>query len=207
MQTLVDEDKTLRSALNLIWANWNGFKHVWDAHGYPFVGQPELNDHMLLYPSLRILFLTRRNLLKRFMSHYICLHTNFWTGPKGTFERRLKRAHIRPLHPKQVSEQIKRDVAFIRHCVSYLEMHGLYYKRLLYEDILSEPNGTVELSFINDVLQFLGYETISLEAFAEWGQSIDFNNRWASPDVYSRIPGIRDIEDEVGCDETGWVFR
>jgi hypothetical protein len=81
--------------------------------------------------------------------------------------------------------------------------------QICYEDIFcggDDPER--QMQQVNAVLAFLKVAPVSRRVFtSEWRERFDGDrHRWASPDVYRRIPGIDRIEAEVGCDETGWMF-
>jgi hypothetical protein len=66
-----------------------------------------------------------------------------------------------------------------------------------------------QLAIINEILVFIGFTAISDELFVtQWARFLDPDTyRWSSVDFYWRIPGIVQIENTVGCDKTGWLFR
>ena len=202
-------EASLESALRLIWTKWNGVKHVFESNGWPFSDTPVLNDKLITV-SKRIIFLTRRNLLRRFISNYICAHTQYWIGDKEEFSARLKQVQLRPLDPARVLAHIRRDRDAVEQRLSFIAGQGLQLRHLYYEDFYrADASSQEQLGLINSLFGFLQFEPITLEFFVrscEQHFSADAN-QWASPEVYRRIPAIDQIEDQVGSDETGWLFQ
>jgi len=204
------DDGDVTPALERIGSRWNGIKHVWESSGWPFLGRPELNDRILSRPGLRVVVLVRRNWLRRVVSNLICRQTQFWIGTREEFCSRLERVRLRPLDPGAVLRQIRQDQEAVRRCLESLASQRAEVLSLYQEDLFPAGAGRSErLSLLNSILGFLGFATVGDSAFGPaWERLFDpESNRWASPEVYRRIPGIGRIEDEVGGEEIGWLFR
>jgi hypothetical protein len=201
---------SLDNILAFIWSRWNGIKHVWEASGWPFAEQPELNDQLVLGKDRRILFLMRRNLLRRFISNYICRQTRFWIGTRAEFSASLANTELRPLDAASVLREIRRDQEAVAQRLQSMSDHKVHFLPLFYEDIF-RPAATDSdrMALMNSVLTFLDFPPITSETFlTDWLQHFDpMLNRWASAEVYRRIPEIDRLEEAVGSDETGWLFR
>jgi hypothetical protein len=66
----------------------------------------------------------------------------------------------------------------------------------------------VRIDRVNELLAFLHLPRPS-EAVVErtWLPLLqDGDSKWSSDDVYLRIPGIEDVERELGSDANGWLF-
>lgn len=206
----IQNEKTFDSVLELVWAKWNGIKHVWDVGGWPFTDHPEFNTRMLLSPRTKIIFLTRRNLLQRFVSNYFCRQINYWIGDKSEFHSRLDNIQIRSLEPEQVRIAIQQDIAEIERCWNFIADNNLPAIHLCYEHLFRTGASKAEqLEITNSILKFLGFKCVDQESFSEnWQYCFDSSiNQWSSAELYYRIPGIDRIEKEIGSDETGWLFR
>lgn len=193
-----------------IWTRWNGIKHVWEASGWPFATDRELHDYLLTHPGKKVVLLIRRNLLRRLVSNYLSRETRFWIGSRAAFLARLHRLQLRELDPDAVRAQIQRDRAALEHCVELLSTSRVPLLTLFYEDIFDQAVADDQrLSRINELLVFLNATKVTMEAFnLHYKRHFDPSiNRWASPEVYRRIPGIERIEQEVGSDDTGWLFK
>jgi hypothetical protein len=201
---------SLGRALEEIWSGWNAIKHVWEPSGWPFVGKPEMNREFLLSPETNVVFLIRRNLLRRFVSTYISRYTRYWIGSREEFLTRLSAVNLIPLDAKRVRAQLSRDAAAVNGCLRLLEENRVSSMVLYYEDMFGENVPEFrQLQIVRTVLSFLKLGPISDEVFERsWKDCLDpTQHRWSSPDVYAHISNIRHIEAEVGCDETGWLFK
>jgi len=200
----------LDCALNLIWQNWEGIKHVWEPNGFPFLGRPELNDRLISSAERSVILIRRRNLLRRFVSNHIARCTGYWMGTKAEFQSRLKSVQVPSLDSMLVKRQLRIDQGAIVRQLGILQQVGVRFMSVDYEELFGSailPARRTDL--INAVFEFLGYSAISSEVYlSDWHQLLDPSlNRWSSPDVYRQIPNIQEIEEEVGSDETGWLFR
>lgn len=207
-RALATNEPSLNSALEMIWTKWNGIKHVWEANGWPFVEQPELNERIAVNGT--VIFLMRRNLLRRLVSNYICRQTKYWIGSKTEFLEHVSRVELKELNPLWVRKQVHADEQAVAHLLQSLSASAASVIKIYYEDIYSETSSRQErFRFVNVLLDSLCFEPISFETFAScWEPYFDpALNQWASPEVYRRIPAIDRIEKEVGCNQTGWLFR
>lgn len=201
---------SLTSTISQIFSAWTGFKHVWESTGWPFQEQPSLNDHIALYPGISVIIIVRKNWLRRFVSNFICRHTQYWIGNRREFHNRLNRVHFKPLDPEAVARQIASDRAAVQRQLTFLETHQVRRNVLVYEELFHDDHVTEgALGRINGLLSFLGLENWTMEEFIpQWTMWLSPDaNRWASPGVYRRIPGIDGVEYDVGSDENGWLFK
>ena len=204
----VSNEETLESVLRVLWSKWTGIKHVWEANGWPFPQQPQLNESIVNGQNRKAIVLVRRNLLRRFVSNYISRQTRFWIGSKSDFLKNLKSVDLPPIDLQRAAEQLDRDrSAVARHLqrITNKDVRVLYYEELF--SGRSEPES--QLNICNSLLEFLQFEQISLQSFlADWHPHFDpEKNQWASADIYRRIPNIDEVEELVGSDENGWLFR
>jgi hypothetical protein len=204
--------RSLDAVLELIWQKWNGIKHVWEPNGWPFEVAPELNDRIICGPNRGVILLMRRNLLRRAVSHSICRQTQFWIGTTADFMAHLQGVELRALSAQAVRLEIRRDRNAIDRCAQSLSAANNNGRvlSLFYEDVFREEASEDErLALMNRVLAFLEAQPITHEAFMKaWHRHFEpARYRWSSREVYERIPGIQRVEDEVGSDETGWLFR
>lgn len=201
---------SVETALETLWPRCNGFKHVWYPDGWPFREKPSLTRDIVLNPQYRILFLLRRNLLQRVVSNMVSEQLDFWFGTRAEYARRISNAKLTPLDPELVRGRIQSDVAAMKYWHSAFEHAESDVMTLHYEDFYApESTDTERLAAINAILTFLRFERITAERFkTSYADHITPHvHKWATPDIYSRIPGIDLIEGEVGSDETGWLFR
>jgi hypothetical protein len=196
-------------ALEFLWTKWNGIKHVWEANGWPFADAPRINDRLSQGQNVKTIFLVRKNLLRRFISNYICRHTRFWVGNKEDFLKHFASAQFTPLTSAAVSKHLHLDRAEIARKGRFLSCLGARSTTVYYEDIFDQPSNDDKLRMVNSLLCFLNFEPLSPSAFNAVGkQYLDREKyQWSSPEIYSRLPGIAQIEADLGSDETGWLFK
>jgi hypothetical protein len=209
-RAVVTDAASLDRTIGHVLMDYNGFKHVWESNGWPFAEQPSLNMQIVFSPERRTLLLVRRNLLRRAVSQLISRRTGFWIGTRVEFLNQLDRMELMPIDPVKLRRLIEADRQEIQHCRERSKTCGAKVLTLYYEDLFkpdSSPQSQLELA--NAILSFLQYAPISEPEFADgWQQQFDPDiYQWASPDVYDRIPNIHRIEDELGSDEGGWLFR
>jgi hypothetical protein len=206
---LADTPEGLDAALELIRDRWNGIKFVRDSSGYPFRGRPHLNDRVIAAPSVRILLLRRRNLLRRFVSLHLSRQTGKWNGPRAEFASMLEKRTLLPLEPDAVLRQLETDRDEMTSLQQSLAQREADVMTLHYEDLYRDDATSRErVAMVNRILAFLRFAPITEEAFHRgWRQLLETHNRWASPEVYRRIPGIEEVESRCGSDETGWLFH
>ena len=201
--------KSVEPVLDLIWQRWNGIKHVWvGLSGFPFPENPELNDDIVLAAS-HVIFLERRNLLRRYVSNMICSQLDFWIGTRQEYEARLEHIQLRELSTATALEEIKRDKMALERRLKLFQQHCVQVLHLRYEDMFGcGVTATKQWKIVNDVLTFLGFRNISENEFEDqWVPLLDRDiYQWASPEIYRMIPGIEQLDREVGSDETGWLF-
>jgi hypothetical protein len=196
-------------ALNLIWHRWAGIKHVWETDGWPFLIKPELNNGVVLSAN-KVLYLQRRNLLRRCISSLISKQLRFWVGTKQEFVARLEQTQLCELRPDLVLSMVRKDKEAAERRLWLLNAHSIPFKTIVYENMYGE---TISLEdqrqLLNEILVFLGLAPVDSERFVRHGAAIldPRQYRWGSEDIYRRIPGIEIIEREVGSDETGWLFK
>jgi hypothetical protein len=204
------QNGTVNYAMEAIWRKFTGIKHVWEASGWPFAGAPGLNRELCSYPAVRIVALIRRNYFRRFISNFICRQTNYWIGTKEEFEHRVSKLQFKPLDPERVRDAILRDAEAASGWISYMDAHQIRVYKIIYEDFF-RPDATPLERYqnIDGLLAFLGYSAISMELFEErFAHNYEPDlHRWASMELYRRIPNADELERAVGCEKTGWLFK
>lgn len=205
------ETNSVTPVLNLIWHRWNGIKHVWQPSykGAPFPLSPALNDGVVLEAG-RVIFLKRRNLLRRYVSAVISQQLKFWIGTRQEYRARLENIQLPELDPAAVLLEIKMDQTDTERRLRLFQEHDIQVMHLVYEDIFGRTaTTTTQLDLINGILFFLGFREISEIEFAQHCALLFDADiyQWASADVYAMIPGIQRLDQEVGSDETGWLFK
>lgn len=204
------DDASVDECLNRVWAEWNGIKHVCDWTGWPFVHNPPINARILTRPGTRVVFLVRRNFLRRLLSWHLARQIGIWDSAKATAHSRLEQAHLKPLDSGWAREQIKQDRQAVEYYSRLLAVHNVPVLGIVYEDFFAEdPRDGYSLERVNTVLRFLYYEPVDADVFQDkWKQHFHHgSDRFSSAEAYRMIPDIQRIEEEVGSHENGWLFR
>jgi hypothetical protein len=197
-------------ALNLIWHRWTGIKHVWESPTmWPFIARPELNEQVLSEAS-RVLLLSRRNLLRRYVSHAICRQIRFWIGTRTEFLSRLDNVQLQELDCNLILHDIERSKEAIARRILFCKTKGVPYLHLEYEQLFAGK--TEERNWItafNVIFEFLGVRQVSLNDLGHrWRDYLNPDiYQWATEDVYRAIPNIDEVEGRLGSDDNGYLFR
>ena len=201
---------SLRETLNLIWLRWTGIKHIWEAeHIWPFEKLPELNDEIVLYAPA-VVSIERRNLLQRYVSTMLSRSIRFWIGKRAEFLKRMEVVGFPELCVDHARKSIEIDKAAIASRRRLLSSH-LAVMFVSYEGLFGPRVSDFDrIDKVNEIVRFLGYDALRAgdTLTPEWKSFSDPEHaKWATQEVYERIPGILELENKVGADSTGWLFR
>lgn len=94
----VKDVASLDETLEDIWRSHNGIKHAWDPTGASFSWRPYFNEHLLLRPDQKILFLNRRNILRQLVSMRIAQQTEVWNMTQTSDRSRLLNFEFQPIN-------------------------------------------------------------------------------------------------------------
>jgi hypothetical protein len=193
--------------LNLMWHRWRGIKHVWEAaREWPL--PQKVNDSVILGAS-RVIVLERRNLLRRYVSGAISRQLDFWIGTRQQFQARLEAAHLKRLDPAVVLQEMEKDKSAVEQRLNFIRENNVPVMHLFYEDIFEKEIMLArQFEIMNKVLGFLGFHEVSESEFGpQWSALLDRDAyQWASPETYRLVPGIEELEREIGSDATGRLF-
>jgi hypothetical protein len=222
----------LVSRLTVLRGVYSGIKHLWDPSGFPFVSDHisqvpamerhrerwlQLNKVVLTQPQQRVIFLQRRNVLRRIVSDLIGQQTEEWgpheDGPiSGTdgadYRSRLSVVRLRPIDLDVVRWYLIHERAMMQEFRSAVLQADIPCYDLTYEDLFersSQPEQRRDA--INAIVDFLGYSPMP-ESVSE---RIDIlldprHGKLNSDNTYRLIPNVEGIERTCGNDETGWLF-
>lgn len=192
--------------LTQLWQSANGIKHVWTPEAWPFPSTSH-NDR-LLSSGARIVFLRRRNVLRRIVSQLISWQLREWKFAFPEDRERLRRFSFRPLDTDFVRRHVINEIRLVNETRSRVEQKVNLFD-LWYEDLYQTD---ISLSAKHDVLDrirtFLSISSPDSDVLRKIDQRLDPGiNKINSEETYSRIPGIAKVEGEFGSDETGWLFK
>jgi hypothetical protein len=199
---------SLDQALEEIWTSYNGFKHVWDTDGWPFGTNEELNKHLLRKREYRVLFLNRRNTLRRLVSCHISHQVNVWDTSDAA---RLKLAEFkfRPINIEWLRRNLQSEKQTISTYRQVMVGSGVDFLDLWYEDLFDMADENSRTKSLNRVITFLGGEPIADGRVRSLVNELfdPKKTQLNSAVTYSKIPNVDDIERQLGADDTGWLFR
>lgn len=194
------------SVLAQLWQFANGIKHVWQLDGWPFPSA-SYNNH-ILNSGARIVFLRRRNVLKRIVSYSISLQLDEWTFAFPEDRRRLQSFSFRPLNTDFVRWHVANEARLLDETRKRFDARADLME-LWYEDLYDTAISLGEKHKVLDrIRNFLSIPPPDdSEVVSKIDQRVSPGIRVNSKETYSRIPGIEKVEEEFGSDETGWLFR
>jgi hypothetical protein len=203
------DQSTLADVLRSIWRTHNGIKHTFSPDGWPFVN-PSLNRALLLAPRQKVIYLRRRNLLRRLVSAQISTQTGVWGLFNETDRKRVRDFEFAPLNVEFVQSQLRRDSDSIAEYRRLLIQSGSEPFDLLYEDLYNPEKTPRELcELLNEVFRFVGVLPITDETLLASVERLFDQTRMKlnSVETYKRIPRIEALNAKCGSDETGWLFE
>lgn len=193
------------AVLDGVWTDSPAIEHVWDPSGWPFPKHSPHNGHVLLRGT-RVLLLSRRNLLRLAVEHAAASQQR--PGPDSAAEigngigegRGLDIARIR-WHLNQIPPSLR------------THRRALYVRNrpvldLMFEDLFGPALETdVRRSALERIYTFFGCgiedDTVDQARIDDWLAA----DPPGIPDERLRdLPDIEDVEQQLGSDETGWLF-
>ena len=201
---------SLDAVMAEIWGGYNAVKHVWHPAGWPFGDDGALNEHMAAHGDYPVLLLTRRNALRRLVSLQISHQTNVWILDSEEARRKFEEFPLQSIEPSLLRAQLENEERVVARYKARLAETGKPFMHLNYEDLFG-PSQPIErkLDRLKEILAFLGRAPITDPGAIRRASRLFDPSRWTinSERTYRRIPGIERIEEELGSDETGWLFE
>jgi len=166
----------------------------------------ELLRHLILRPGLRIIFISRRNLLQTAVSDRIAKQTklfNRWDADPGQPLARYYDS-LQPLDLDDLRRYVRELAPHLHWIESVLNLrqdgHTL---RLRYEDLYFAAR-EAQRAQLSAVWSFLGLTPLS-------GPEADYHldpraAKLGGQETYGRLPNAAEIDAVLGADETGWLF-
>lgn len=196
---LISDVSTLERQLAALYAKYDGIKVL------DYQLAKELYTHLLLKPDIKVIALRRRNLLQSIISRIIAQQNGIWIirDTKGSLDD-----SYRMLEPASIDDA-RGSIA------GMLELRAFYIRVLsrkppemclnLEYETLYTSSVEENMERLTNVLNFLGFEARNLETAAFYldPRKSKINNAQS----YRRLPNAKQINDHLGCDETGWLFE
>jgi hypothetical protein len=156
-------------------------------------------------PGLRIVYISRRNLLQIAVSDRIAKQTRVWN--RWDVRSREAWEHIydslSPLDLDDLREYVHDLASHLAWIDSVPESSHARTLRLQYEDLYFADR-QAQLAQLSVVWSFLGLAPLSR-------QEVDYylnpeTARLGGSDTYGRLPNAAEIDAALGADDTGWLF-
>ena len=191
-------------AISELLALHQGFKHVWHPNGWPFTGQIEHNRAILLWPETKVVFLTRKNILRRVLSEQIAKQTQIWHV--GSEEAKAVRdaAVLRPVSRSIVAKHLAHEREIVNRFKECLSHSGKPWIDVEYETLYSADSSSPSFGGLRRALRFLEFSSSQIAQACEAAES---GFMAPSTELYHMVPNIQDIECEFGNSDTGYAFK
>jgi hypothetical protein len=163
----------------------------------------ELNCQLLEYGFRHILYLWRRNALKRVVSNEISFQAKEWRRDR----EKILNTDYQPLDIEKLRGNINWYKAEVKFYRDYLESRTLPYKEIVMEDFYQKSmeekeQFIVSLARLYFPLKGLSYNRKGLIEILSPEVS-----RLNSRDTYRMVPNIEEVERELGSEENGYLFQ
>ena len=204
-QILNEED--LFNCIRMIYENVVGFKHVWHHNGWPFEHIPDLNK-LLLTRTEKIIFLNRKNILRRIVSSQLSQQAQVWHFLNSSDRRTFMNFNYRPLNLELIRWHIINERRCLLEYKKFMKDQNIEFLEVWYEDFFDENLALEErkMNFLN-VCSFLQSKPDVNTMMHKIDALLSASNRINTPRSYRKVPNIYFIEDEFGSDETGWLLK
>ena len=195
---------TLDNFLAKVNKKYNGFKHLW------YSLDEEYNQHLLKNKDYKIIFLTRKNILKSIISLRIALKTDIWsTRNTERHKKIILNNEFDPIPIRVLKEGIKKIKESRKFYRQFLKKNNLPFFEITYEELYGlEVPLDKKVEKIQEIFDFLGYERVTdPKILDEIKNSLNPEKRKINDfETYLKIPNIFEIERELGSKENGYLF-
>jgi hypothetical protein len=190
-------EQSILRAVSTLRQDTAGFKHIWDQDGWPFPKGHGINNTLLIsVPRSRIIFLNRRNVLRRVVSREIALQSGQWCIRSQT-EQQLRSSHrFAPFDVASLKARIVDEQNAFESARKIASASGNLSLEIAFETLYSKERSDRErLSDLRRVLDFIeipkkNIANISLEVLQLFLRS---PYEYTSESVYYNIPNLADI--------------
>ncbi len=192
------------STVDQIFKDYNCIKHM--IHDVPVA----YHERVFKRNDLRIVFLYRKNTLRKVMSQFISRQTTVWAGGEQSKLKILNHT-FEPVPVRKVKKRMASQLARENDYRSMLDNLGVEYFDLPYEDLYGScKDFQSRTRVVEEILDFCGYDKEPLlqePTISEVKAWLEPKMKLNSEDSYRLIPNIDEIEEQCGSDKTGYLFR
>lgn len=198
----------LKHEIELLWGAYNGIKHVWHPSGWPFGPNTGLNEYLATSAAESVVLLERTNVLRRVVSSQMSQQSGLWeTYTEEARNRHLSHRFL-PLDRQWIRDHIADERETLSRLRTLVASSGIRFFIVTYETLYEQGRQTASRT-LEQLLQFLVEPNCTANgSFLKiLGTLSDLSDKLNSPQSYSAVPNIQDIEQEFGSDRTGWLFQ
>ncbi len=188
----IESNKDLKLAITGLFRNYEGFKHIINSSRF----YPNIEIDILKTPNLKVIFLLRKNLLQRALSHEISMQTGKWKE-KTPIDFKFNEVKLERLE-KSITDY-KLETNKIRNILKNNEIDFL---EVYYEDIFNQYQED-SLKKIEKIFNFLNI-TSTKEYLKDIIPLLE-NKRFNNEEIYQRIPNIYEISKRFESVENGFL--
>jgi len=192
-----------------LWRRFNGFKHICEFRGWPFADQPLLEDYIVTSAPKTVILLHRRNLLRRIVSHEISGQSQIWHVNRGDERAKLLEHPFKPLDRTAIRQRLEEERRAFADVQRRLDKGRVRYRIISYEELFGDASEEQRIAVLREIIAFITRVSFNPKRLRQDALRImdPQKSRVNSAETYELVPSIHEIEDEFGCDETGYLFR
>jgi len=94
----------------------------------------------------------------------------------------------------------------MRDYKNYIVKNKIELYELIYED-LYEGTKEKKKKIIKEIIKFLGYSNPDDNTLKEMLEVVSPKRKISSKEKYLKIPNIKEVEEKLGNDKTGYLFK
>jgi len=163
---------------------------------------PFLNKH-LLSCGQPLVFLYRRNLLQTVVSDSVANIAGDWSNDK----ERLDGCEFPPLSIEDLRERLDALGKSIGHYRTFLCKRNIKHLEVAYEDVFGpEVDRERTLDRLQEIVDFLGLAASIRNELGSVRKFLDSKQQLRGEDLYDNVPNAHQIDQDLGCDGTGYLF-
>ena len=197
----VRNTRDLEFALNGLFGQYDGFKHLQEMFDL------EKNKALLTSFNLKVIFLWRKNALRRSISRSIAKQSSvshLWQVGREKYSN----YSFEPIDIEELKQDTRHYKELVKIYKNILLASRVNFFEITYEDLFGKDISLAEkIALINQVFKFLGCSLVQgKETLQKLGAVFDYQNKLNSESTYLKIPNIEAIRRELENNENGFLF-